>query len=105
MERVNGGLISGNGYVPLLQEYGLRYALMVDGRTLPGVAVNPPDEWLAGPGYMGRQAHENDGNFYYWGPYRYEGLYTDLKARSADAGGIFAKGPAHPGSGGVLRRI
>jgi len=75
--------------VPLLEGLGLRYALMVDGRELPGRAANPSDALLAGPHYLGRQAHERDGAYNYWNAPRYPSLYADLFRRGQQAGGIF----------------
>lgn len=75
--------------VPLLEGLGLRYHLMVDGRELPGRAANPPDELLAGSNYLGRQAHERDGAYNYWGSPRYDSLYADIFRRGQQAGGIF----------------
>jgi hypothetical protein len=75
--------------VPLLEGLGMRYHLMVDGRELPGRAANPPDELLAGPNYLGRQAHERDGAYNYWGSPRYDSLYADIFRRGQQAGGIF----------------
>lgn len=76
--------------VRLLQKLGLRYHLMVDGRELPGMHANPPDRLLRSPLYMGRQAHEQDGAFCYWGGRRSrETLFMDLLARGKDNGGIF----------------
>ncbi|MHB0938643.1 MAG: hypothetical protein ACYC6A_19785 [Armatimonadota bacterium] len=78
--------------VPLLEGLGMRYHLMVDGRELPGRAANPPDELLAGTNYLGRQAHERDGAYNYWGSPRYESLYADIFRRGQQAGGIFMIG-------------
>lgn len=75
--------------LPLLERLGLRYHLMVDGRELPGMAANPPDSLLAGPNYMGRQSHEHDGAFCYWGPRQEEALFADLFSRGKNPGGIF----------------
>lgn len=76
----------------ILDEYGIEYSLMVDGRELPGKNANPPDSWLKGANYRGRQAHENDGSFYYWNNHlEYLFMpdpYTDIFAKSADRGGI-----------------
>ena len=74
---------------PLLERLGMRYHLMVDGRELPGKNANPPDALLQGPAYMGRQSHENDGAFCYWGAHREDSLYADIYSRSKDLGGIF----------------
>jgi len=75
--------------VPLLEGLGMRYHLMVDGRELPGRSANPPDELLAGPNYLGRQAHERDGAYNYWGSPWYDSLYADIFRRGQQAGGIF----------------
>jgi len=75
--------------VPLLEGMGMRYHLMVDGRELPGRSANPPDELLAGPNYLGRQAHERDGAYNYWGSPQYDSLYADIFRRGQQAGGIF----------------
>jgi hypothetical protein len=69
------------------------YSLMVEGRTLPGARINPKDEWIDGAFYMGRQAHEDDGSYYYWGvggPY-HNNLQRMLMGRFLDGGGIFPK--------------
>ena len=75
--------------VPLLDGLKMRYALMVDGRELPGRSANPDDDLLAGPNYLGRQAHERDGAYNYWGSPRYDSLYADIFRRGQQAGGIF----------------
>lgn len=74
--------------VPLMEKLGMDYSLMVDGRELPGRKANPPDELLAGPRYMGRQSHEQDGSFCYWGKYMDDGLFMDIFSRSGDKNGI-----------------
>lgn len=79
--------------IPYLEKLNLDYTLMVDGRELPGKNANPPDSLLAGPHYRGRQAHENDGSFYYWGnrlwqPESMPEPYADVLSRSNDPGGI-----------------
>jgi len=76
-----------------LCDFSLPYALMVEGRNLAGAQFNPPDEWLAGKYYLGRQSHEDDGSYYYWGggnPYR-NPLNRILMGRFLDPGGIFNK--------------
>lgn len=52
--------------VPILNGLGLHYCLMFDGRELPGINANPTKAMLAGPGFVGVQAHERDGALYYW---------------------------------------
>ncbi len=51
----------------VLNELGIRYVHIVDGRELPGLNANPDDGMLAGPCYLGRQDHERDGAQWYWG--------------------------------------
>jgi len=79
--------------IPLLEDYGMYYSLMIDGRELPGCDANPPEELMRGKYYLGRQAHENDGAFYYWGNqlWKTEPLpepYSDLLAKRVNYGGI-----------------
>ncbi len=79
--------------IPLLRELNIPYSLMIDGRELPGMTSNPPDRLLESECYLGRQAHENDGSFYYWGNslWKDEPLpepYADILSRSVNAGGI-----------------
>ncbi|WP_299557345.1 hypothetical protein [Seonamhaeicola sp.] len=82
--------------VNLLQGLQMPYALMTEGRTIPGRNINPSDEVIDSPFYMGRQAHEDDGSFYYWEHFKHEGLYSDLAAKFRPYGGIFAKArPIH----------
>ena len=73
---------------PLLEELRLKYALMVDGRELSGCAANPDDALLAGPNYLGRQAHEADGAFNYWGSRQETPLFADIMQRGCQPGGI-----------------
>lgn len=79
--------------IPLLNELGIYYSLMVDGRELPGRNFNPPDSLIDGPYYLGRQAHENDGAFYYWNntlwkPEPFPEPMGDILSRSVNPGGI-----------------
>ena len=50
----------------LLDGLGLHWCHIIDGRELPGLNANPTKEMLAGSGFLGNQAHERDGAFYYW---------------------------------------
>lgn len=50
----------------LLNEIGVSYVHMTDGRENPGLASCPPDSVLDGKYYLGRQAHERDGQAFYW---------------------------------------
>ena len=63
---------------------------MVDGREVPGMNANPPEELLAGAYYLGRRSHENDGAFNYWGTNNliYEEPAGDIMAKGVDMGGI-----------------
>ncbi|MEA4889378.1 MAG: hypothetical protein VB070_07935 [Clostridiaceae bacterium] len=51
----------------LLNELNIKYVHMMDGRELPGSCANPPLELMAGQGFLGRQRHEQDGAYAYWG--------------------------------------
>ena len=78
-------------YTQLLNEMKIPYAWQVEGRTLASSRINPSATDLASPMFRGKQAHENDGGYYYWGHFKYEGLFSDLAARNRPYGGIFAK--------------
>ncbi len=80
-------------YTALLNKLQMPYAWQVEGRTLAGHSINPPLEHLESPMFRGKQAHENDGGYYYWQHFKYEGLYSDMAARARPYGGIFAKHP------------
>lgn len=52
----------------------LKYSHMIDGREPQGFAANPPYQMLAAEtgyksGFLGRQLHERDGAYCYWGDY------------------------------------
>ena len=78
-------------YTSLLNKLQMPYAWQVEGRTLAGKQINPDSEILASPMFRGKQAHENDGGYYYWQYFPHEGLFSDLAARNRPYGGIFAK--------------
>ena len=78
-------------YTGLLNRLQMPYAWQVEGRTLAGSRINPTLEDLQTPMFRGKQAHENDGGYYYWQHFTYQGLYSDLAARNRPYGGIFAK--------------
>lgn len=61
-------------FARVLNELGIKYSLMVDGRELPGVDCNAPDSVIAGDGFLGRQLHERDGAVYYWGVNTYDSV-------------------------------
>jgi hypothetical protein len=75
----------------ILNGLQMPYSLMVEGRTITGSKINPEESWMRGPFYMGRQAHENDGGYYYWNHFKWEWLHSDLSAKYRPLGGIFAK--------------
>ena len=50
-----------------LDAMGIRYSHMLDGRELPGCNCNPSVEELDSGSFLGRQTHEFDGQFAYWG--------------------------------------
>jgi hypothetical protein len=77
--------------VGILQDLQMPYSLMTEGRTLPGRDINPSNEIMDSPFFLGRQSHEDDGSFYYWDQFVWEGLYSDLAAKYRPYGGIFAK--------------
>ena len=51
----------------LLDDMGMKYVHMRDGRELPGCNANPTFDELDSPSFLGRQTHEYDGAFVYWG--------------------------------------
>jgi len=77
--------------VGILSSLQMPYSLMIEGRTIAGRNINPEESWMKGPFYMGRQAHENDGGYYYWNHFKWEWLHSDLLAKYRPQGGIFAK--------------
>ncbi|MGI5868203.1 MAG: hypothetical protein ACOX9C_01985 [Kiritimatiellia bacterium] len=58
------------GLCRVLNELGVQYANIIDGRELHGLPTNPEPALLAGPGYLGRQAHEVDGTLIYWAAWK-----------------------------------
>lgn len=53
--------------VRIVNKMGYKYVHMTDGREFPGACANPSLKMLEGEGFMGRQSHEYDGAFGYWG--------------------------------------
>ena len=53
-------------YFQLLNEMSVPFAWQVEGRTLAGGGINPSLSLLYSPMFKGKQAHENDGGYYYW---------------------------------------
>lgn len=78
-------------YTDLLNKLQVPYAWQVEGRTLAGKRINPDLETLASPMFRGKQSHENDGGYYYWQHFQYQGVFSDMAARNRPYGGIFAK--------------
>ena len=78
-------------YTNLLHCLHVPYAWQVEGRTLASSRINPSVETLQTPMFRGKQAHENDGGYYYWQHQSYNGLQTDMAARNRPYGGIQAK--------------
>jgi len=54
----------------VLNELGMTYPHMLDGRELPGICANPDEELISGKGFLGRQMHERDGAVFYWRRYK-----------------------------------
>ena len=78
-------------YTSLLNKMHIPYAWQVEGRTLAATKINPSLAALQSPVFRGKQAHENDGGYYYWQHFLYNGLHSDMAARTRPYGGIFAK--------------
>lgn len=78
-------------YTSLLNKMNIPFAWQVEGRTLASTRINPSLSSLQSPMFRGKQAHENDGGYYYWKHFLYNGLHSDMAARSRPYGGIFAK--------------
>lgn len=78
-------------FTDLMNDLGMPYAWQVDGRTFPAVRINLSADELQSPMFRGKQAHENDGGYYYWHHFQYQGLQSDIAARTRPYGGIFAK--------------
>ena len=53
-------------FARIMNECGIYYIIMLDGRDICGKAINPSPEMLAGDYYLGRQKHEDDGASFYW---------------------------------------
>ncbi|GHT54803.1 hypothetical protein AGMMS49982_20080 [Bacteroidia bacterium] len=78
-------------YTSLLNKMHIPYAWQAEGRTLASAKINPSLSSLQSPMFRGKQAHENDGGYYYWQHFLYNGLHSDIAARTRPYGGIFAK--------------
>ena len=64
--------------VDITNKLGFKYVHMTDGREFPGSCANPSLEMLEGEGFMGRQSHEYDGAFGYWGHPEVTGIYDGI---------------------------
>ncbi len=64
-------------FIKVLNEMGMQYVIMCDGREIPGLNALPDDELLKGEGYLGRQNHETDGAIFYWWQRRTHGCTYD----------------------------
>lgn len=60
--------------VDILNKLDMKYVHMTDGREFPGATANPSLKMLAGKGFLGRQSHEYDGAFLYWGHEEIKGM-------------------------------
>ena len=78
-------------YTNLLDSLHVPYAWQVEGRSVSTSRINLSSESLQSPMFRGKQAHENDGNYYYWLHHIYMGLHSDMLARIRPLGGIHAK--------------
>ncbi len=80
-------------FARVLDELGMCYPVMLDGRELPGMCANPTEAEIGGSGWLGRQTHEQDGSAFYWGlrpqPSLMAEQYTDLDQLN------FASDPTH----------
>ncbi|MCK4501725.1 MAG: hypothetical protein KAU22_01735, partial [Desulfuromonadales bacterium] len=76
------------------------YSAIIEGRTISGRNVNPPNELLAGPLFWGSQSHETDGAFYYWGNGSWwEWPFSDVLAKFR----LYVRGrPIHTKEGSFL---
>lgn len=54
-------------FADILSEGGIYYSHMIDGRELQGCNANPSQKALDSESFLGRQAHELDGQHAYWG--------------------------------------
>ncbi len=62
----------------LMNKLNMKYVHMTDGREFPGGTANPSLEMLEGKGFLGRQSHEFDGAFIYWGHNEVTGIYNQI---------------------------
>ena len=77
--------------IDLLGEYGVDTAIMIDGRELPSAETNKLRYGGDSKHFLGYQAHERDGAFYYWGTGRHtreEAFYFEIFYRLYEREGI-----------------
>jgi len=79
--------------VQLLENLGIYYSLMIDGRELNGINANPPLEILEGEYFLGEQTHERDGAYTYWTQRitDYEAFYYHVLSRKLKRNGMYGK--------------
>ncbi|MBQ9997671.1 MAG: hypothetical protein IJP19_01485 [Clostridia bacterium] len=57
-----------NTFANRLDKLGVKYPEIVDGRDFQGSHCNPKAETIKTKSFLGRQNHEHDGQYGYWGP-------------------------------------
>lgn len=62
----------------LTRDLGMHISHMIDGREPQGMIANPPMRVMQGEQFLGRQLHERDGEYIYWGPYENTGDFWNL---------------------------
>ncbi len=70
--------------VRILNELGIKYSHMIDGRELPGLNANPDEKMLEGDGFLGRQMHERDGAIFYWRRYKAPSSTSELQIKDLE---------------------
>lgn len=66
-------------FMRVLDSMGMKYPHMLDGREPNGYCAQPSlEEFSRGEGFLGRQLHERDGAYSYWGSYRNTGDFWNV---------------------------
>ena len=66
-------------FMRVLDSMGMFYPHMLDGREPPGYSCQPSlAEFGEGRGFLGRQLHERDGAYNYWGSYSHSGDFWNI---------------------------
>lgn len=78
----------------VLNELGIAYPHMLDGRELPGICANPDEKLIFGKGFLGRQMHERDGAMFYWRRYKADSSSIGKQKRDLYAE-AFREDPSH----------